>query len=196
MIFWMRHPPHAVEGELAGRMAKVVRLGPLAALAIAFFAVLREGIEATTVVFVTGREANAGFVLPMAGLLLGVAIAVLLSLLLRRGTIRVNMGTFFTVTGLLLVFVAAGMVSEGLNLLQEANILPGAQSIAFDITPILPDHAWWSAVVLGIVNISTRPTVLQAITWAVYWLVVTTLFMRALPRPYPMSAATAVPKAN
>lgn len=187
MIFWMRHPPGSEEDELSGRLAKVVRLGPFAALAISFFAVLREGIEATTVVFVTGQGANMGLVRPMASLLVGVALAVLLSWLLYRGAIRINLATFFTVTGFLLIFLAAGVVSEGLRVLQDAGILPGAHDIAFDITSVFPDSAWWSALVLGIVNISTKPTVLQVVTWATYWLVVTTLFLRALRHPRPAS---------
>lgn len=187
MIFWMRHPPDAEEDELSGRLAKVVKLGPFAALTISFFAVLREGIEATTVVFVTGQEADMGFVRPMVSLLVGVGIAVLLSWLLYRGAVQINLATFFTVTGFLLIFVAAGVVSEGLRVLQDASILPGAHDVAYDITAVFPDSAWWSAIVLGVVNISTKPTVLQAVTWATYWLVVTTLFLRALRHPRPTS---------
>lgn len=188
MIFWMRHPPQSAEEELRGRLSKVLRLGPFTALTISFFAVLREGIEATTVVFVTGQQVGTGPVRPLVSLLVGIAGAILLSWLLYRGAIRINMATFFTVTGFLLIFVGAGVVSEGLRALQDAGVLPGAHDFAFDISSALPANAWWVALLMGIVNISTRPTVLQAVAWATYWAVVTAFFLRALRHPRPAPA--------
>lgn len=189
MIFWMRHPLQEEELELRGRMARVLRLGPFAALTIAFLAVLREGMEATTVVFVTGQEQNTGLVRPMLSLLVGVLIAVVLSWLLYRGAIRIDMATFFSVTGFFLIFVAAGVVSEGMRALQDAGIVPGGHAIAFDISSVLPDTSWWVALLLGIVNISTKPTVVQAAVWAGYCVVVAVLFVRALRRPGPVAVA-------
>lgn len=189
MVFWMRHSPLSAEVELRGRLAKVLHLGPLAALTISFFAVLREGVEATTVVFVTGQQSGTGLVQPLLSLVAGLVIAVLLSWLLYRGALRINMSTFFTVTGFLLIFVGAGVLSEGLRALQQAAVLPGIHDIAFNISSVLPDNAWWVALLLGIVNISTQPTVLQATVWVVYWLVVTGLFLYALRRPRPVPTA-------
>ncbi|GAA0518272.1 iron transporter [Saccharopolyspora subtropica] len=178
MIFWMRRAGRTLAAQLRGQLAEALRLGPAAVVAVAFLAVAREGLETAVFFFSSVRSAGGGTVLPLAGFLIGIAIAVLLGWLLYVGAIRVNLSKFFTVTGVLLVFVAAGVLAYGLHDLQEAGILPGLHTLAFDVSAAVPPTSWYGALLKGVLNFSPQTTVLEATVWVGYVVVVLALFLR------------------
>lgn len=182
MIFWMRHPLRAEEAELNERLAKALRVGPVAALTISFLAVAKEGIEATAFVFVSAAQTGAGALPSLASLLSGIAAAAVLMWLLYLGAVRINLGVFFSVTGFLLIFVAAGVLGETVRALQNVAILPGAHVTAFDISSVLPTDTWYGSLLTGLINIPVRPTVLQATAWLAYWVPVSAVFLLATRR--------------
>jgi len=106
-----------------------------------------------------------------------IAVAVVIAALLYQGAIRFDLGKFFTVTGVLLVFVAAGVLSYGIHDLQEAAILPGLNTLAFDVSEVLPEDSWYGALLKGFFNYSQRTSVLQAIAWVAYVGVVLSVFL-------------------
>ena len=57
--------------------------------------------------------------------LVGLLIAVGLAWALFRGVVRIDLSTFFTWTGALLIVFAAGIVAYAIHDLQEAAVLPG-----------------------------------------------------------------------
>jgi high-affinity iron transporter len=87
---------------------------------------------------------------------------------------------------LLLILVAAGIFKYGVHDLQEANILPGLSTQAFDISAVLPPDSWWGALVAGMFNITPQPSVLETIAWVVYAVPTLILFLRPQSkRPAP-----------
>jgi high-affinity iron transporter len=46
MIFWMRRTARTLKGELTGKLETALAMGGWAVATMAFFAVLREGVEA------------------------------------------------------------------------------------------------------------------------------------------------------
>lgn len=182
MIFWMRHPPEAEEEELNRKITKALRVGPAAALTISFLAVAREGIEATAFVFVSAQQTGAGVLGSLLSLVVGIAVAAVLTWLLYLGAVRINLNVFFGITGFLLIFVAAGVLGDAVRALQDAAVLPGGQSIAFDISPVLPSDTWYGSLVSGFVNIPVRPTDWQVTAWLVYWVPISALFLFATRR--------------
>lgn len=179
MIFWMRHPPQAEEAELNERLTKALRIGPVAAVTISFLAVAKEGIEATAFVFVSASQTGTSAFASLLSLLVGIAVAAVLMWLLYLGAVRINLGVFFSVTGFLLIFVAAGVLGDTVRALQDAAILPGAHAIAFDASSVLPPGTWYGSLVTGLINIPVRPTELQAMAWLVYWVPVSAVFLFA-----------------
>jgi len=143
---------------------------------MAFLAVGREGLE-TAVFFWAAAQATGETTQPLVGFLIGIAVAVALAYLIYRGAVRLNMAKFFKVTGILLIFVAAGILAYGMHDLQEANILPGLNTLAFDISAAVPADSWYGTLLKGIFNLSPQTTVVEATVWVLYVGIVLTLFL-------------------
>lgn len=191
MIFWMRAHGRTLSAEIEGRLDSAISMGPLAVVVVAALAVGREGLE-TAVFFFAAAQAAGQTTGPLVGFLTGIAIAVGLAYLIYRGALRINLGRFFTVTGFLLVFVAAGILAYGVHDLQEAGILPGLNTLAFDVSAAVPPDSWYGTLLKGVFNFSPRTTVVEAVVWVLYVAVVLTLFLRPARTPAtPRNAPTA-----
>ncbi|MFB9907218.1 iron uptake transporter permease EfeU [Allokutzneria oryzae] len=177
MIFWMRRTARTLAGQLRAKLDEALDIGPVAVIAVAFLAVAREGLETALFFFSSVQAAGGGTLEPLLGFLIGIAVAVALAWLLYLGAAKVNLSKFFTVTGVLLVFVAAGVLAYGVHDLQEAAILPGLNTLAFDVSDYVPADSWYGALLKGILNFSPRTTVLEAVVWSGYVLVVLSLFL-------------------
>lgn len=177
MIFWMRGAARTISRELRGRLEDAIRVGSGAVVLMAALAVGREGLE-TALFFVTAAQAAGQTTQPLIGFLLGIALAVVLAYLLFRGAVTLDLGRFFLITGALLIFVAAGILAYGVHDLQEAGVLPGLNTLAFDVSTAVPPDSWYGVLAKGVLNFSPQTTVLQAIVWVVYVGVVLTLFLR------------------
>jgi len=189
MIFWMRKASKSIAAELRGKMDEALDVGPLAVLLLSFLAVGREGLETAVFFYSAVQTAQSGTTQPLIGFSVGIAFAVVIAYLLYRGAVRFNLAKFFMITGVLLVFVAAGVLGYGLHDLQEARFLPGIGTLAFDASDALPETSWYGALFKGIFNYSQQTTVLQAIAWVAYVAVVLPLFLK------PAKKAAAVPVA-
>ncbi|GAA2350477.1 iron uptake system protein EfeO [Dactylosporangium salmoneum] len=193
MIFWMRRTARTLRGELTGRLENALRVGGWAVAAMAFFAVLREGVEMVLLVFAAaeGAGGTAGAT-PLAGMLTGVAAAVALGWAVSTATARIDLGRFFTWTGALLILVAAGILKYGVHGLQSAGVLPGGNRIAFDLGGLVDPTSWYATLFAGTVNLTPRASVLEIGAWLSFAMVMLALFFRpAHPAPRPRAQAYA-----
>ena len=186
MIFWMRRTARTISADLRGKLEDAIKMGTTAIVVMAALAVGREGLE-TALFFFTAAQAAGETTQPLIGFLLGIAVAVILAYLLYRGAVKINLGRFFMITGALLIFVAAGILAYGVHDLQEAGILPGLNTLAFDVSSAIPPDSWYAVLLKGVFNFSPQTTVLQAVVWVLYVAVVLTLFLR------PQRAKTLAP---
>jgi high-affinity iron transporter len=190
MIFWMRATARTIAAELRGRLSDALKIGPVAVAVMAFLAVGREGLETAVLFYANLQSAGTGgSSQPLIGFSVGIVCAALLGILIYRGAIRVNLGRFFTVTGVLLIFVAAGILGYGLHDLQEGAALPGLRTLAFDLSGPLPEDSWYGALLKGFFNYSAQTTVLQAVVWVAYVVLALTAFL------WPRKATTPAPTA-
>ena len=116
MLFWMRRQAGSVRGELHAAVDRALDDGSANALAaLAFVAVIREGVE--TSLFLVGQAAAAsadgGAASVLIGAVVGMGIAAVIGVGFYHGSRRVNLATFFRWTGVALVFIAAGLLSQG-----------------------------------------------------------------------------------
>ena len=164
MIFWMRRRPRS-RGELRGKLEPAMGLGALAVVVMAFLAVGREGLETALLFFAAAQGPPPRR--PVIGFVGGLATAVVLGWLIYQGAVRINLATFFPWTGVLLIFVAAGILSYGVHDLQEAGILPGPEHLAFDVSG-QPTRPLVRHAAAGHLQLLAAPTVLEAVAWVGY----------------------------
>ena len=192
MIFWMARTSRSLKGELEGRVDIAIGRGGWSLVLLATLAVGREGLE-TALFLWAAAKATGSSTQPLAGGALGLSAAVVLGVLIYRGAVRLDLGKFFRWTGVVLVFVAAGVLSYGVHDLQEAGILPGLDRVAFDVSSTIPPGSWYGTLLKGTINFSPRTTWLELIAWIGYVVPVLTLFILAVRPLRPQTATTPVP---
>jgi high-affinity iron transporter len=112
----------------------------------------------------------------LIGVVLGIVTAVAIEVLIYRGLLSINLSRFFTWTGYALIVVAAGVLVYGIGDLQEAGVLPGWGSTAFDVSAAIPPTSWYGTVLAGTLNFTAAPSWLQVIAWVAYVSVTVSLF--------------------
>jgi high-affinity iron transporter len=175
MIFWMRRTARKLSGELRGKLDGAIGLGLAAVVGIAFLAVVREGLETTLLFFASAQGATTAW--PLVGLAGGLLTSVVLGIGLYAGAVRINLTSFFTVSGVLLIFVAAGIFKYGIHDFQEAGVLPGLSTYAFDASSWLDPSSWYGALASGLFNLTAQPSVLEMVAYGLYLVPVLALFL-------------------
>ena len=189
MIFWMKKSARNISGDLRNRFDAAALTGSgIAVITMAFTAVAREGAE-TAVFFWAAAHANGNELVSLAGLILGLVTAVALGVAFYRSTIKLNLSSFFKVTGVLLTIVAAGVLSAGINEFQEIGWLPGEDNVALNLTSQLPEGSAIATVMAGLFNLSAKTTALQAVAWLSYVVVVLALFLSKPSAPTQVAVA-------
>jgi high-affinity iron transporter len=181
MVFWMRRTSRFMKAELEGKLQGALSMGGKALFFVAFLAVGREGLE--TALFLWTNISNAdSSTEPIIGAVLGLLTAVLLGYLLYRGGLRLNLKKFFAITGAALIVVAAGVFGYGFHDLQEASIVPGLSTLAFEPSSWFGGMGqagrWLQTALQGVFNLTPQVTVVQAVAWTVYVIPVMFLFLR------------------
>jgi high-affinity iron transporter len=173
MVFWMRRTAHQLQANLHQRLASA--MGPVAIATAAFLAVVREGIETSLFLYTNAKTAgtNSG---PLIGLLLGFALAIALGWAVYNRAIHLDLGKFFLITGVGLIIVAAGVLAHGIGDLEQSfNKRP---ALAFDVHHIIGADSVVGRLLSGTIGFSPVTTVIQASTWALYLVVVLSLYLR------------------
>jgi high-affinity iron transporter len=123
MIFWMRRHARTLRHTIESEVERALVQGSWFGLAaVVFVGVLREGVE--TALFLFGSFEGANKLTSSIGAAIGLACAAALGYLFYRGSDRLDVRRFFTLTsGLLLVF-AAYLLAGALHAFGEAGIIP------------------------------------------------------------------------
>jgi high-affinity iron transporter len=168
MIVWMRRHARHLKADLHSSAANALASGSAIALVgMAFFAVLREGIE--TVVFLLAvfqgatDPGSAGI-----GAVLGVLAAVAIGYGIYRGGVSLNLAKFFKFTAVVLVFVAAGLLSSAAHTAWEAGWLTSFQDQAVDLTWLVVPGTWTSSLLTGMLGLQSLMTQAEVFLYLAY----------------------------
>ena len=127
MVVWVWRTSRDLRRRMETRLETLVTgtsgRGPgLGLFLFTFFMVFREGAE--TVLFLMAATLGRFDLLTLTGGALGVGLAVLFAVLLVRGSLRINLGRFFTVTTVVLLVLAAKLLAGGIHEFAEVGALP------------------------------------------------------------------------
>jgi high-affinity iron transporter len=193
MIVWMRRHSRGLKGVLEENAAAALVAGSsIALIGMAFFAVIREGLE--TAIFMLAAFQNSTN--PMAtglGAVIGVVVAVGLGYAIYKGGVRINLSRFFRITGFVLVLVAAGLLASAVHSLSEAEVVTQLQSSAFDLTWLVDPGSVRAALLTGMLGLQQVPTVAEVLAWLLYAVPMGAYVLwpqRAGRRAEPVAAAT------
>ena len=171
MIFWMQRQGRQIQVELEREVRRATSTGSAWALfSLAFVAVVREGIE--TVLFLTAAALRAEPAQTLIGGALGLVIAVILGWLMFAAGKRLDVRAFFRVTGILLVFFAAGLVAHGLHEFQEAAILPTIVEHVWDVNFILDEGSVVGTFLKAIFGYNGNPSLIEVFGYVVYFVAI------------------------
>jgi high-affinity iron transporter len=163
MIVWMRRHARGIKGALEGEAASALATGSTMALvAMAFLAVLREGFETSVFLLAafqdstdtTAAGAGGGGVEPDPDR--------------DRGGVRINLTKFFRFTGLILVFVAAGLLASAAHTAHEAGWINSFQGQALDLTWLVQPGTVSGSLLTGMLGLQPTPTQVEVAAYLLY----------------------------
>jgi len=170
MLAWHNVWMSAHGRALASQMKQVghdvsAGMKPLSALAlVTLFAVLREGSE--TVLFLYGLTASGtGGLALVGGGMLGLAAGAAIGWFLYRGLLSIPIGRFFSVTGWLVLFLAAGLAANAAGFLNQAGLLPALSMQVWDTSHILSQQSWFGALLHILIGYHDRPMGIEVVSY-------------------------------
>jgi high-affinity iron transporter len=169
MLVWMRRHSRDMKSDLEVKAASALSQNSTKALvALAFVAVIREGLE-TAVFLLAILGGNASVALGLAGAVLGIAVAAGLGYAIYKGGARINLRRFFTVTGLVLVLVAAGLVASSIHAFAEAGLLAWGQGPAVDLSGIVAPGSLRASLLTAFLGMQPVPTYAELAGWLLFF---------------------------
>jgi high-affinity iron transporter len=192
MLFWMRRQGRAIKGDLERGVDAALQGGSTMALAgLAFIAVVREGLE--TVLFLFAIGSSSGDVVPLlVASAAGLAVAVAIGWAIFALGVRIDLRRFFTITGVVLIFVSAGLVSYGIAEFTEAGLLP-ATPVVFDLSATLPESGLLGSLLVGLFGYTAAPTALQVVGYLGYLIpVLVVVVAPSRPKVAPVAPAAII----
>lgn len=142
-------------------------LKPLSAmLAVTALAVLREGAE--TVLFLYGIWAGGGGRGELAlGGVAGLGAGALVGVLLYFSLLRIPLRHFFTVTGIIVLLLAAGLAAGAAGYLSQAGLLPSISGQVWDSSGLLSVQSFPGRLLHVLVGYRDRPTGIELLFYVV-----------------------------
>ncbi|MCA9854277.1 MAG: FTR1 family iron permease [Dehalococcoidia bacterium] len=165
MILWMRSHSRHLKAELEGKTLSAMNQSSLALASVAFLAVSREGLE-TALFLISGTTSNSPQDVVIGGLI-GLTLAVVLGVAVYHGSRVFPVRRFFQITGVLIIILAAGLLSRGIMFLQISGDLGTFNNAFYDLT----QYEWLTVSTQsgrflgGIFGWDPRPSIEQVVVY-------------------------------
>jgi high-affinity iron transporter len=168
MVVWMRRHIGALRSDLEEAVSGALARGSGRALVgMAFFAVIREGLE-TAVFLVAAFQQSARPALTGSGAILGILAAAALGLGIYRGGVHIDLSRFFRVTGVVLVVVAAGLLVSALHSGHEAGWVNVLQGQGVDLSWLVAPGSVRASLLTGMLGLRPTLTAGEGCAWVAY----------------------------
>lgn len=192
MIFWMyqyaRHFNILLEANVRQAASQTSQR---ALFLVAFFAVVREGVELA--LFLTAATFASEPHITLLGAGLGLVTAVALAWALFSSLLKLNLQRFFQITGFLLILFAAGLVAHGVHELNEAHWIPEIVEHVWNLNPILNESTGLGSLLGMLFGYNGDPSLTEVLAYVLYFVLVA-IGLRQQQKPALPSSAVATAK--
>jgi high-affinity iron transporter len=152
VVLWMWKTARNMRREIEEKVSVLSRApedkAAVGVFAFVFLMVFREGIE--TVLFLGAVSLRTTALMNFIGGLAGLALAVGLGIAFFKGSIKVNLKRFFSVTSVVLLVIALQLLVSGIHELSEAMILPSSREEMRLVGPIVNNDAFFFVVIIAL----------------------------------------------
>ena len=150
MMIWMWRHSHSLSGEMKGSLSRILsgRSVGLGLFLFTFLMVFREGVE--TVLFLSALSLTTSGLMAILGVLIGLAAAIAFGVMFVRGSLRIDLGRFFKITGIALGIFVLQLLINGYHELSEAGWLPATPETMAAIGPLVQNEFFFIAAVVAL----------------------------------------------
>lgn len=128
--------------------------------------VLREGSEVVLFLYGIAIAGNDSAAMMLTGGTLGLAAGALMATLMYLGLVRIPTRHLFKVTSCMLALLAAGMASQAISFLQQADIVNAFSQTAWNSSRLLSESSIPGKALHTLIGYTDRPSVMQLIVYA------------------------------
>lgn len=165
MALWMKKQSRYISSGLRAQVDAALSKGSVTALVLlAATSVGREGLETVLFLF-AGSESGSGATYLLGGAL-GFAVAAVIGATIYAGSSRFPMKLFFQVSGVAIIFIAAGMLATSVVKLYEAAIITDLGSRPWDTESFISITSDLGKFLNTLVGYDSAPSMLQI---GLYW---------------------------
>lgn len=153
LVVWMWRHAAEIAGSVRGSLAAILARGNARRVAaglfvFTFFMVLREGLE--TVVFLAALSLSSTALRAILGAAIGIAFAVAFGIFFVRGSVKIDLRRFFTVTGIALLVLTVQLLLNAYHELSEAQWLPANARTMAVVGPLVKADVFFLLAIVGL----------------------------------------------
>lgn len=179
MVFWMNRQAKSIRNEIETSVSEAVDRGNIFGLLfLGFIVVFREGAE--TVLFFKAISFQTDSRSLLAGGAIGILSSLAVTLIFLMSTVRINISLFFKITGVLIMFIAAGLLAAGIHEFQEAGLIAVLDSKIYDLSSFLSNDSVTGGILRSLFGYNPSPSLLETIAYLLYISVIIFLARRLL----------------
>jgi len=174
MVFWMRkHGRNLKKGLETGLERAADGANWAGVSVIAMLAVGRESAETVIFLYGTGMEQQGmAFAQFLGAAVLGFALALLTFWLLARGGRYLSWKNFFRVSETLLLLLAAGLLTGGVEKMIGYDWIPALADPVWDSSFLLDDNTKAGNLIAALTGYRAHPALMLVLVYAAYWALV------------------------
>ncbi len=166
MAFWMRRQASGLSNNLKSQVDRALGSGSVTAIVLlAATSVGREGLETVLFLFAGSSSGASGTSFILGGVF-GFAMAAVVGVIIYTGSTRLPLKQFFTISSLVLIVIAAGMLSNSLTKFYEAALIDNLGNRPWDTDHIISITSTPGKFLNTLLGYDSAPAISQLV---LYW---------------------------
>ncbi|MFA9397623.1 MAG: FTR1 family protein [Clostridiaceae bacterium] len=174
MIIWMKKQSKDIKNDLQKTINNAVNNKVYGLVFLAFVSVYREGVE--IVLFLEAIKNTDSPLNTAIGSILGIIVAIIIAIMIFKYTVRLDIGKFFKITGLMIIVIAAGLFAHGIHELQEAGIIPIIIEHIYNINGVVDENGNIGSILKAIFGYNGNPSLIEMLSYLTYIVTISLMY--------------------